>query len=616
VSKKVSNSAIMKNFQPRFLQSEKRKNKKLLKKAAFLLSLVFLSVFYFQQKSNFQDGIYNSSLSNLFAEIVKAMDQVDELQQQIDKLEELKQLSENATTPLEEELDNLESQINSARAGINSAKAQAVQLAAEIEQREEDLAYHYLIFSNRVAESYKRARTFNPLSIFFSSQSASQLTKNLAYQDSAKAQDDLLIRSISDELLQLSEDKKKLEDDQVRLASLEQQLNSQAAFFQGEIDKAKAYQQELSGQIADLSAKQQAILAARSGSYTTSAGSVPIGSDYEGSIAGFREKAPSNTFAVFSFGAYTHRKGMSQYGAKARAENGQDYKTILREYYGKEPVSKDTGGNIDVDGVGSISFEDQYLYGIAEMPSDWHIEALKAQAVAARTYAYRYKVEGRSICITESCQVYNASKAANPPDLWKRAVQETRGMVLEDVVTYYSSTSGGYLSTSGWDTTDGGGSGDWTSRAWESIAGSPWFYKAWYRNGYRNSDSSCGRYPWMTQEEMSDILNAYLVRKEPNGADTSRILPVTINDCPIGGQSGNPYSMSELRSFVSNPVTNISSVSVSHSDAGSTSSVVFQTNRGTISLSGSEFKEIFNTRAPGYISIPQSGFAFFNIEKK
>jgi hypothetical protein len=33
-------------------------------------------------------------------------------------------------------------------------------------------------------------------------------------------------------------------------------------------------------------------------------------------------------------------------------------------------------------------------------------------------------------------------------------------------------------------------------------------------------------------------------------------------------------------------------------------------------MSGSEFKEIFNARAPGYISIPQSGFAFFNIEKK
>ena len=31
--------------------------------------------------------------------------------------------------------------------------------------------------------------------------------------------------------------------------------------------------------------------------------------------------------------------------------------------------------------------------GIAEMPSTWPTEALKAQAIAARTYAYRYKVQ-------------------------------------------------------------------------------------------------------------------------------------------------------------------------------------------------------------------------------
>ena len=567
------------------------------------------SLFYFHPK------FYNFS-SRLIADFFVQAETYEQLQAEIDKLEELKQLSENATTPLEAELENLEARMNSARAGINSAKAEAKELEKTIEQREEDLAYHYLIFSNRVAESYKRSRTFNALALFLSSQSASQLTKNLAYQESAKAQDDLLIRSISDELKQLSDDKKQLEEDQIRLASLEKQLNEQAEFFKGEIDNAKAYQEELSGQIADLSAKQQAILSARSGSYTTSAGSVPIGSDYEGSIAGFREQAPANTFAIFAFGAYTHRKGMSQYGAKARAENGQDYKTILREYYGKEPVNKDTGGDIMVDGYGSMSFEDKYLYGIAEMPSDWSLEALKAQAVAARTYAYRYKIEGRSICTTESCQVYNASKAENTPENWKKAVQETKGMILEDVVTYYSSTSGGYLSTSGWDTTDRSGGGDWTSRAWESIAGSPWFYKAWYRNGYRNSDSNCGRYPWLTQEEMSDILNAWLVMREPNGADTARIVPVTINSCPIGGETGNPYSMSELKNYASNPVTSISSVSISHNDNGQTTGVNFSTNRGNISMSGSEFKEIFNTRAPGYISIPQSGFAFFNIEKK
>jgi peptidoglycan hydrolase-like amidase len=547
---------------------------------------------------------------------VGAVSEIDQLQKEIDELAHLKSLSEAATAPLEAEVKNLEARVASARASITRARQQATELSNSIVEREADLLHHYKIFANRIARTYKRERTFSPIVSLFSSDSASQLTKSLAYQDSARNQDDRLIRSLSTEISKLNQDKKQLESDQLRLASLEKQLNEQAEFFKGEIAKAKDYQKELGGKIADLSAKQQAILSARSGSFITSAGSVPIGSDFEGSIAGFREKAPSNSFAVFSFGAYTHRKGMSQYGAKARAQEGQSYKEILKAYYGKEPVSKDTGGDIKVAGSGSINFEEKYLYGIAEMPSDWHAEALKAQAVAARTYAYRYKKDGKEICITEACQVYNSSKAANPPEAWKKAVQDTKGMILEDVVTFYSSTSGGYLSTSGWDTTDGSGSGSWTSRAWESKANSPWFYKAWYRNGYRNDSNNCGRYPWLTQEEMSDILNAWLVRKDARGADTGRILPVTISQCPVGGQSGNPYSMSELRSFVDNPVTNVSGVQTKHNNSGQTTEVVFQTNRGTISMSGSEFKETFNTRAPGYLSIPQSGFAFFNIEKK
>lgn len=118
---------------------------------------------------------------------------------------------------------------------------------------------------------------------------------------------------------------------------------------------------------------------------------------------------------------------------------------------------------------------------------------------------------------------------------------------------------------------------------------------------------------------MTDIMNAWLVRKDPKGADTGRIQPVTINSCNIGGGGGNPFSMSELRDLANTSggaVTNISGVTVSHNDQGQTTNVRFQTNRGEINIPGSEFKTTFNLRAPGYISIPQSSFAFFNIEFK
>ena len=76
-----------------------------------------------------------------------------------------------------------------------------------------------------------------------------------------------------------------------------------------------------------------------------------------------------------------------------------------------------------------------------------------------------------------------------------------------------------------------------------------------------------------------------------------------------GCWGGNPYSISELASI--GGFTSASSVSVIYSNDGSTSSVTFQTNKGSTTVSGSEFKKAFNLRAPGYIGLKSS---LFNIE--
>jgi SpoIID/LytB domain protein len=555
---------------------------------------------------------------------VFAVDPVEDIQKQIDELAKLKELSESATKPLESELKNLDSRIKSAQQGIIAAQNQAKALAANIGKREEDLAVQYVILSKRIAEQYKRSRVSSPMLIFLSSTSASKLTHDLAYRSSIEAQDNRLISGIGAEIEQLEADKTKLEADQVRLAALQKQLDGQAVFFRDEVAKARKYQQDLSGKIAALSAEQQSIINARSGSSITSVGEVPNADDFNASI-GYKSQAPGNSFAVFSFGGYTHRNGMSQNGAKARAEAGQSVEEILKAYYPNASIKKDypAMGSISVQGHGSMSFEDQYLQGIYEMPASWHSNALKAQAIAARTFAIKHTSNGSSsICTTEACQVFKNQKKGGA---WETAVNETKGWVLVDdggnpVSTQYAATHGGYANTSGWDTTDKSNSGDWSTRAWENKAGSPWFYKAWYRSGYTSSGANCGKsHPWLSQEEFADIINAYIVRSNPNGADTNRIQPTTINSCNVGGGGGNPYSIEELRNLAGNSggaVTSISSVSVSHGNNGQTSQVKLQTNRGEITISGSEFKTTFNLRAPGYLRIPQSSFAFFNIEYK
>ncbi len=403
-------------------------------------------------------------------------------------------------------------------------------------------------------------------------------------------------------MLDLLTQKDKLEKDKARMAKLQIEVDKNATFLGGEIKKAKAYQTDLSSQIAALSAKQQEILSARSGQFTASIGDSELADDINASIKGFRESAPGGSFAVFSFGGHTHRKGMSQYGARGRAQSGQDHKAILKAYYGKEPVGRDTGGDINVSGHGSINFEEKYLYGIAEMPSTWHPEALKAQAIAARTYAYRYKQNGQAICTSEACQVFRQSKADNPPQEWRAAVDSTRGQVIEDVVTYYASTHGGFASPIGWDTTDGSGGGNFVDKSYDKLGGSPWLYKAWYTQGYNVNSDKCGRSnPWLNGEEMADIINAARFRDD-------RVTP--ISSC----WGGNPYSHGELRAKSNGP-SNVTGVSVIQGN-GSTAEVVFQTNIGEIRLSGVDFKQAFNLRAPGRLSIPQFRFAFFNIEKK
>jgi stage II sporulation protein D len=90
-----------------------------------------------------------------------------------------------------------------------------------------------------------------------------------------------------------------------------------------------------------------------------------------------------------------------------------------------------------------------YLLGVVpgEMPKDWPLDALKAQAVAARTYAVANLVKGRAFDLYSDArsQVYYGADAEAPGPT--RAVTETRGQVLSfdgaPAETFYFSSSGG-----------------------------------------------------------------------------------------------------------------------------------------------------------------------------
>lgn len=101
---------------------------------------------------------------------------------------------------------------------------------------------------------------------------------------------------------------------------------------------------------------------------------------------------------------------------------------------------------------------ERYLLGLAEVPLTWPEEALKAQAVAARTYALftlgqppggSAAVYGFDICASVECQVYSGADvvAGVGGSRWAAAVEQTAGQTVlyqgRPILARYHSTSGG-----------------------------------------------------------------------------------------------------------------------------------------------------------------------------
>lgn len=117
-------------------------------------------------------------------------------------------------------------------------------------------------------------------------------------------------------------------------------------------------------------------------------------------------------------------------------------------YYGAFQYQRQGGGNLTV--VNFVPLED-YLKGVLpyEMGASWPVEALKAQAVCARTYTVmnlgKHTAYGFDLCNTTDCQVYRGVNAANSTT--DAAVEGTKGIYAwyhgELAQTFYFSCDGG-----------------------------------------------------------------------------------------------------------------------------------------------------------------------------
>lgn len=136
---------------------------------------------------------------------------------------------------------------------------------------------------------------------------------------------------------------------------------------------------------------------------------------------------------------------------KLLAGEGEDRMRLgNRLYKGDIILMNSGGGRLDI--IESLSVED-YLCGVlpAEMSPGWPLEALKAQAVASRTYALKQINSSKDYDITGGVEMQVYIGAAVPDPRIIKAVKATRGEVLRYrkklITAFFHACCGGHTAS-------------------------------------------------------------------------------------------------------------------------------------------------------------------------
>lgn len=606
----------------------------LMKKILFLLFLIFFT-------SLAIGSIPNSQAQNTSCDIDNVQNACggtngfgsscnDLLNQCSTSINQALQESIKATAPLQSKLDSLNTQIKGIKDTVLDIEDNLIVKKKNIDDGYKNLAKQQDILDATIRDYYIKSYYNSPLILLLSANSVSQFTQILGYQKANADRDKAIITNIAVSIQDLQSKKKELENQEVELTSLKASLDVQSAQLDKIVSGAKSYQATLTNQLASLNSIQQGILSARlAGLNIPLTAYAGLGGGCSSDVNPFKDPGFNPAFGFFTYGV-PNRVGLNQYGAKGRAEAGQGYEQILNAYYQNISMTHvDPNTHITVDGTNEYgqSFSNQsfnlddYVKHLYEMPTSWSQEALKAQAIAARSYAMATTNSGaNSICPSQQCQV--VKQEINDTN-WQAAVDATSGIVMTDggspIKAWFSSTHGGYVHSSsdiGWSGTDYTKNAQDTTSNVSSFSdlqnnaydkGSPWFYCDW------GSRSSYNGTAWLKSSEIADIVNVLLLAQKDSS--TVNHLYQTDKSNPAGTDTwDSPRVRSELSSRGITPYNNVTSVSIS-SDFGSgkTGSVNISGDAGSNNFSGNDFKNYFDLRAPSNIQIVGP---LYNVEQR
>lgn len=526
-----------------------------------------------------------------------------------------------ANTTNKEQLGSLQKRIAALKSQLDNLSLQLNKKQVEIKSRGDKMDEEYRQLSVAIRSFYIENHRSNLLTLILSSHDANEAFRLVGFYSFLSKRNRDTIVNLVNEISDLEKEKTQISGIIAQTTGLKAQIDQKANFLAGEVAKANVYEQQLQSQIAALSARQKDILGQRLASLNISRSAASIGR-CDSDLTNGRDPGFSPKFAVFTYGV-PNRVGMNQYGAWGRAKANQNEIQILQAYYNYDEIKKWDNIEIRVDGVGNYKLED-YVKRLYEIPDSWtdnNLAALKAQAIAARSYALAYTNNGQnSICATESCQVIKSEpKGGN----WEQAVNQTEGQVMvqggNPIKAWFSSTHGGYIFSSGeigWNSTS------WTKHATDASGNigsfsdlqsnsydreSPWFYCDW------GSRSQYNKTAWLKPEELADIVNVLMLVKRDSG--TAEHLYQTDKPNPAHTDTWDSEKVKqELRNRGGSPYNTVSDVSVGVDFGfGRTTNVVVSGDGGQNTFDAADFKDYFNLRAPATIQIVGP---LFNIEKK
>lgn len=527
---------------------------------------------------------------------------------------------------LQEEIDVMSQEIRESEEKLSQKDEEISKKQEEVNKKIEGL--------KSVSQNLYKSSRLTLLELLLSEDSSGDLLRSYGFKKYAFNSQSVALKDLNDQMdaleyekFVLDTEREMLDEEMAALEESKSQLDEQKSIIMQQLYAQAAAQANLEQEIVALNNQLDQLSADLQAAIIAKAGSGGGGSGGGNSNGGTSPQPPSGnpgqydlyTDCEIANGQYINCNQIADNVSGPVRVLSQSNENVFevelwRKYRGVLEFRADT----NVYMINELPFE-LYLRGIGEMPSSWPAEALKSQAIAARTYAAKNwnkrlgdKYNLRSDVYDQNYVGYNKEVEANYGQNWVNAVTGTTYKTLYHggalIGAYYHSTCGGHTlgSEEVWVSAlpYTRPESDWyqSGGVWHSYdEASPWSYKKW---GTASIDDT----------QMIDLINASLYL----GVDVnSEERQNHIRRPDLGGWSaqqiesalGAGNRIQDIIGTITNvqSIYNNNSTSIDGSAKATTKVRVTGTN-GSYDIDWYVFWIVYNSRSPGDLTLYWSNF--------